>query len=86
MATCPLFGMPMVAGIVRVSCPKGSGFAVYYVYLALHCIDPGHQAGGDAILVHSVHLLFWQLHEAVTVLCVLASQPPTRCQMRFLEV
>ena len=32
MATCPLFGMPMVAGIVRVSCPKGSGFAVYYVY------------------------------------------------------
>ena len=43
MATCPLFGMPMVAGIVRVSCPKGSGFAVYYVYLAPHCIDPGHQ-------------------------------------------
>ena len=35
MATCPLFGMPMVAGIVRVSCPKGSGFVVYYVFLAL---------------------------------------------------
>ena len=46
----PWYAMPLVAGMVRVSCPKGSGFVVYYVYLAYHRrIDRRHRAGGVTV-------------------------------------
>ena len=65
--------MPLVAGIMRFSCPKGCGFVVYYVYVAYHRRnDRGHRTGGVILVVE-----LW--HEVLAVLFDNCTGTYTKC-------